>query len=123
MRVVIMENTLENLRLLTECIHELLPNALVKGFTDGNEATEWCGSHSSEIELFFGNWLGTLEDYHSPEGSAILSNVQWKHKPKSVLIGNEERFKGWSIKNGADGYMLRPVTVDKLRNILEEIDV
>ncbi|MGN0398557.1 MAG: hypothetical protein ACI4EO_00375 [Blautia sp.] len=123
MRVVIMENTLENLRILTECIHALLPNALVKGFTDGDKATAWCNQHSSEVELFFGNWWGIFEEYQSPEGSAVLHNVIWKQKPKAILIGDEERFRKWSLKNGADGFLLRPATVPKLRDLLEIIDI
>lgn len=123
MRVVIVENTDKNMTVLKKCIHSLLPNALVKGFTDGNEAEKWCDEHNDDIDLYFGNWWGTTEEFDTPEGSAVWKYVDWQKKPIVICTGDEEQFKKWSIENGADGFIHRPVTLENLRDTLEELDI
>lgn len=122
-RVAIMENTTDNLQRLTEYIHDLLPNALVKGFTDGNAAKDWCAAHSGDVDLFIGNWWGETDEPHGPEGVSVMNWVPWKRRPNVVYIGDRESFREWSEKYGADGYILRPATVVKLRDILERMDM
>lgn len=123
MRVVVVENTAENLEELKNSVHNLLANALVKGFTNGEEAEEWCEKHSGEVDIYFGNWWGTMEEYDSSEGSAVWKYVQWKRKPVVICTGDEEQFESWSIREGADAFIKRPVTTEKLRDVLEELDV
>lgn len=122
MRVVIVENTDENLKALRDCIHALLPNALVKGFTNGNDAEIWCNNHSAEIDLYFGNWWGTLEEYDTPEGSAVWKYINWEKKPLVICVGDEVQFSRWSIADGADAFIMRPITIENLRDLLEKFD-
>ncbi len=123
MRVAVMENTEQNLRSIKSCLHLLLPSGIVKGFTDGNAAKSWCETHSGEVDLFIGNWWGSEEKTNGPEGANIISIVKWKRQPKVILCGDEEMFRVWSKKCGADGFLLRPITVENLRDVLEEVDV
>ena len=123
MRVVVMENTEENLLCVKNCLHQLLPNGIVKGFTDGNQAKNWCEEHSDEVELFIGNWWGAEEMTNGPEGANIAAIVKWQRKPKVILCGDEEMFRAWSEKSGAVDYLLRPITIEKLRDTLEAMDI
>ncbi|MCQ2515130.1 MAG: hypothetical protein MJ089_08625 [Ruminococcus sp.] len=122
MRIVIVENTEDNLQALKNTVHTLLPNALVKGFTKGDEAEEWCNSHSSEVEIYFGNWWGTDEEFDTPEGSTVWKYVDWQKKPLVICTGDEAQFEKWSIRDGADSYISRPVTTEKLRDTLESLN-
>lgn len=121
MRVAVMENTEENLQNIKNCLHLLIPCGVVKGFTDGKAAKDWCEAHSGEIDLFIGNWWSFEEKTNGPEGANIISIVKWKKKPKIILCGDEEMFRNWSKKEKADGFLLRPITVEKLRDILEKV--
>lgn len=123
MRVAVMENNRWNLMVLTSAIHKLLPQALVKGFTDGNAALAWCSEHSSEVDLFFGNWWSAEETACGPEGANIISLVAWKKRPQVVLCAGDEMFRRWSYQEGADGFLLRPVTVPQLRQTLEGLEI
>lgn len=123
MRVVVVENTDKNLIQLTDSIHALLPNALVKGFTNGELAEKWCDEHSADVDIFFGNWFGTKEDYETPEGSNVWKYVKWQKKPLVICTGDEEIFSSWTQREGGDSYINRPVTVQKLRDVLEKFDV
>lgn len=76
MRVAVMENNRWNLMVLTSAIHKLLPQALVKGFTDGNAALAWCSEHSSEVDLFFGNWWSAEE---RPAAQREPISSRWWH--------------------------------------------
>ena len=40
-----------------------------------------------------------------------------------ICTGDEEQFDKWSIENGADAFIHRPVTIEKLRDTLEEFDI
>lgn len=42
MRAAVMENTEQNLHSMKNCLHLLLPNGIVKGFADGNDAKSRC---------------------------------------------------------------------------------
>lgn len=123
MRVAVMENTEQNLQSIKDSLHLLMPYSLVKGFIDGNAAKDWCEEHSGEIDLFIGNWWGSEEIANGPEGANIASIVKWKKRPKVILCGDEEMFHSWSKKAGADSFLLRPITVGKLRDILETLGV
>lgn len=123
MRIVVMENTEQNLKSIKNCLHLLLPSGIVKGFTDGNEAKNWCEMHSDEVDLFIGNWWSMQEESNGPEGANIASIVKWKRKPKVILCGDDEMFRCWSKKDSADGFILRPITAEKLRDVLEEVDI
>ena len=122
MRVAVMENTEQNLQSLKNCLHLLMPCSIVKGFTDGNEAKNWCDAHSDEVDLFIGNWWGSAENANGPEGANIASLVKWRRMPKIILCGDEEMFRAWSKNSSVDSFFLRPVTVEKLRDILERMD-
>ena len=122
MRVAVMENTEQNLQSLKNCLHLLMPCSIVKGFTDGNVAKNWCDAHSDEVDLFIGNWWGSEEVPHGPEGANIASLVKWRRMPKIILCGDEEMFRAWSKNSGVESFFLRPVTVEKLRDILERMD-
>ena len=123
MRVVVMENTEQNLQNIKNCLHQLLPNGIVKGFTDGNLAKCWCEGHNDEVDLFIGNWWGSEESTKGPEGANVVSLVKWGRSPKVVLCGEDEVFRKWSKNSGAGAYILRPITVEKLRDALEKIDI
>lgn len=122
MRVAVMENTEQNLQNIKACLHLLLSNGIVKGFTDGNAAKCWCEAHSNEVDLFIGNWWGEDEEAKGPEGANVASLVKWQRMPKIILCADDEIFRSWSEREKADGFILRPITVEKLRNVLEEVD-
>ncbi|MCQ2509778.1 MAG: hypothetical protein MJ116_04880 [Lachnospiraceae bacterium] len=123
MRVVIMENTTWNLHELTTSIHQLLPKAPVKGFTDGNAALAWCLDHTSDVDLFLGNWWEEDEETCGPEGANIATLVPWRKRPQVILYADKEVFRKWSIQDGANAFLLRPVTLPKLRETLEQMDI
>ncbi len=122
MRVAIMENTQANLMVLISCIHKLIPEAVVTGFTNGNDALLWCQDHSSEIDLFLGNWWGIEEQICGPEGANIASAVCWEKKPGIILCAEEEIFRKWSFQAGANAFLLRPVTMTKLQKALKSLE-
>ena len=119
MRVVIVENNVQNLNRLTDIIKTLEPNAKIKGFVNGNEAIEWCNENAFCVDLFIGNWWGVDEEYNSPEGANVFNLVKWFKKPKKILLADDQMFEKWAYNDGAIGFIKRPVTTDKLKRILE----
>lgn len=117
LRVVIVENNAQNLKRLTDIIHEIEPNARVSGFTDGIKALEWCRENAFCVDVFIGNWWGTEEPFHSPEGANIYNLVRWGHKPAEILIADEAMFEKWSYQDGAVGFIQRPAAKEKLQEI------
>ncbi|MCQ2508002.1 MAG: hypothetical protein MJ097_04335 [Dorea sp.] len=123
MRVAIMENNHSNLMSLISLIHKLLPEAMVTGFTNGNDALHWCEDHASDIDLFLGNWWGSDELVCGPEGANIARLVIWEKQPKIILYAGEEMFRKWSMREGANAFLLRPITTTTLREALETLDI
>lgn len=102
MRVVIVENNVQNLNILTDIIKTLEPNAKVKGFVNGNEAIEWCNENAFCVDLFIGNWWGVDEEYNSPEGANVFNLVKWFKKPKKILVTIRIHGAEADIHTGAD---------------------
>ena len=123
MQVTIMENNAMNLLILTLEIRRLYPEASVKGFTDGFEALNWCREHSSEIDLFIGNWWGENESFCGPEGANIISMVSWKKRPGIILCADDESFRSWSYKEGASAFLLRPVTLEAMKETMKSLKI
>lgn len=116
-----MENNEPNLKQLTDVINTINPACKIKGFTNGNEALAWCNENAFLVDLFIGNWWGIDEEYDSPEGANVFQLVKWYKKPKEILIADETMFEKWSYKDGAIGFIQRPVTGEKMREIWERM--
>lgn len=121
MRVVIVENSTQNLKALTDIIKSIQPNAIIKGFTDGNEATNWCNENSFCVDLFIGNWWGTNEEFSTPEGANVFNLVKWYKKPKKILVADEIMFERLSYNDDAIGFVQRPATKEKIEKILKNL--
>lgn len=121
LRVVILENTASNLQRLTDIIKEVAPDAIIKGFTEGNAALAWCNENAFCVDVFIGNWWGTSEESKSPEGANVYHMVNWCRKPRRFLIADEPMFERWSYRDGADGFIQRPATKETLQKLFEKI--
>ena len=121
LRVVIIENTAENLERLANIIREIEPNARVTGFTDGEKALKWCTENAFSVDVFIGNWWGTEEAATSPEGANVYKLVRWYKKPAKILIADEPMFEKWSYQDGAIGFIRRPATMEKVQEIFRRL--
>lgn len=119
--MVIMENSSANLSRLRDEVLTIYPEARIKAFTDGDQAFAWCENHSSDIDLFFGNWWNDVEEPHGMEGANIAFAVHWLRKPTVILCGEGEIFRSWSEQGGADAYLPRPITQKLLRQTLKAL--
>lgn len=118
--MVIVENNIENLEHLTNIVKVIYPRARIKGFVDGDEAISWCNQNAFSIDWYIGNWCGTNEECNSPEGANVFHLVNWYKEPKKILIAEEPMFEKWSYEDGAAGFILRPATMEKVKEIFDK---
>ncbi|MFW6251542.1 MAG: response regulator [Alkalispirochaetaceae bacterium] len=120
-RVLLVEDNLINQKVVTHIIDKL-PETTVEAVSSGEEALTRLRSEQfdlvlMDVQLEGMSGLETIQSIRASEASATSSTV-----PVAVLSGYSDEEQERKAKDaGADRYLLKPVDIEELKELLEEI--
>lgn len=120
-RVLLVEDNLINQKVISRII-EKLPDTAVQAVPSGEEAVERLEDEQfdlvlMDVQLDGMSGLETIEKIRAFERSATRADV-----PVAVLSGYSDAEQERKAKEaGADLYLLKPVDIEELKRLLEEV--
>lgn len=113
---VVVDNNKNDLDLLTQAIAAAVPKCQIQPFTDPMLSAKYICNNP--VDMVF------LADTMQPVNGFRLLQVLRKNIPKLavVMLSDSELNKVGAIHAGVDEYLLKPVSVDQLREAVTERD-
>jgi CheY-like chemotaxis protein len=126
--ILVVDDDPDDRYFLSEALHEVDPNSSIKQVMDGQEALhflehECSGKHptSDKPDIILLDLNMARIDGRAAT-NMIKSNKELSHIPIVIITTSQnEDERGYLLKLGADAFYTKPMTVDELAKIVQEI--
>lgn len=113
MKILAIESSLDDLKLLESCLAANIPDAEIHGFVNGDLAWEWC--KNNQIDVVFASFASPDEEIDGAEGAEIARRLHDEGQCRNmVLCANEQFFSLDAWNMDASFFYLKPATNKKI---------